>query len=238
MSTSTSSQTVFHLDQEHSGVRYAVILILLLSFTGAFAAVSFLLRAFVPTLNTTAILSCLAAIPISLLISAVGEWLLKRSWHSGRMLMVDDERITLQLPETADREIYRRKTVNTLWWHLPLAGYARGGRERRIPAKWYCMAGQLQQDETRIVVYSYATPERRQRWVASFEFAKLSPDDVYKTSFSSRLGAPNRPDIPPDVIAGRHGRFWLGERNRWREGVELTQDDFEQLLNLTRLNGA
>lgn len=233
MNTSKSA-TVFHLDQEHKGVRYAVILILLVSFVVAFWATNAAVRALLPEINTTAILSCLAAIPVSLTISAVGEWFLKRSWHSGRVLRMEPDGLVLSIPQQADIYIDRHKIINTLWWQISLSGYARGGRERRIPASWYVMAGQLLQDDARIIIYCYAPPQRRRKWSDRFEFEKLKPDDVYNTSFSARLGSPNRPEIPPDVIAGRQGRYWLAERNRWRDGFEMTPADFEQFLEQAR----
>jgi hypothetical protein len=36
------------------------------------------------------------------------------------------------------------------------------------------------------------------------------------------------------VIAGESGRYWLAERNRWQQGVELTQPDFRVLLEKMR----
>lgn len=227
-------KAIFHLDQEHRGVRYAVVVTLLLAFVIAFWLSGYILRALFPEVSTTAILSCLSAIPISLMVAAAVEWALKRTWHSGRALTVGAEEISLHLPEEDNRVIDRQKAYNEIWWQLPLAGYARGGRERRIPAKWYCVAGQLHQDDVRIVIYCYASPRRRQRWSETYDFQKLSPEDVYNTSFSGRIGSPNRPELPPEVIAGRQGRFWLAERNRWREGVEMAQDDFEQFLKMTR----
>ena len=105
-------------------MRYAVILILLLSFILAYAVARAVMGALFPQLNTTAILSCLAAIPFSLLISAAGEWLLKRNWHSGRTLTVDGEHFRLQQPGQEDQIIDRRKIYQEMWWQIALAGYA------------------------------------------------------------------------------------------------------------------
>lgn len=236
MSRPTSEQIIFHLDPEHSGVRFAIIAILLITFIIAFVVMNYVMGIVAPELNTTVILACLAAVPVSLLVSGLGEWYLKRTWHSGRKLIVEPETITLHLPEGENKEINRQKKMNQLWWQVPLAGYARGGRERRIPAKWSCVAGQLQQDETRVVAFCYARPGRLDEWRRQYEFVRLHPNDVYKTSFRARLGSPTRPEIPAEVIAGEQGRYWLAERNRWRFGVELTENDFEQFLGLIRSN--
>lgn len=234
MSEFIANRKAFHLDHEHRGVRYSVILILLLSFFAAFLAINAVLRAMAPGLNTSVILSCLGAIPVCLGFSALGEWYLKRHWHSGRMLIMSSDRITVRLDDEQERHIARDKHINTSWWEIPLAGYARGGRERRIPSKWSCVAGQLQQDETRFVVFCYANPQRLRTWRERYEFEKLKPEDVYSTSFSARFGSPDRPELPAEVIAGKQGRQWLAERTRWREGLEMTQDDFEEFLEMMR----
>lgn len=234
MPEASYEKTTFHLDPEHRGVRYTVILILLVSFTVAFVLINVILRRVAPEINTTAILACLGAIPVCLALSAIGEWYLKRTWHSGRSLSVAPTRMTLRLPDASLRRIDRQKNVNQLWWQIPLSGYARGGRERRIPSKWHCVSGQLQQDEVRVLVFCYVGPDRWQTWRKRFDFEMLKPEDVYNTSFSGRIGSPDRPELPAEVIAGKQGRHWLAERNRWREGLEMRQDDFEQLLEMLR----
>lgn len=236
MSTSSTRQNVFHLDHEHKGLRIVVMALLFLGLILSFFLSGYVWRMLLPEVNTTAILSCLSAIPLGLLIAGLGEWLLKRTWHSGRTLVAGERRLTLIMPQTAEQALELDKAYQSVWWEIPLAGYPRGGRERRIPSNWYCLAGQLQQGESRIVVYCYANPKFRERWNARYEFVTLEPQDVYNTSLRARMTAPGRPDIPPDVIAGRQGRHWLAERNRWREGVEMTQDDFDQLLQLIRVN--
>jgi hypothetical protein len=52
------------------------------------------------------------------------------------------------------------------------------------------------------------------------------------------MEGPARPELPTEVIAGESGRYWLAERNRWQEGVELAPGDFETLLALTEARAA
>ena len=61
-------------------------------------------------------------------------------------------------------------------------------------------------------------------------FHPIDPGDVYDTSLLSRVAIPSRPELPADVIAGKDGRYWLAERERWQYGLELTQSDFDKLL--------
>lgn len=230
MTEHTPNATILHVDQEHTGIRVTVLLILVVTGIAAFFGLDALLALLWPELNTTLILSCLGAIVVGVAVTAVGERILKRVWPSGRKLIIEPHRITLRMPERDDRAIVRDKRLNEMWWHLPLGEYPRGGRERRQPGSWFCLAGQLQQDETRIVAYCYAPPKRKKAWLQKYPFRKLDPTDVYDTSVSARLGAPMRPEITPEIVAGADGSYWLAERNRWREGVELTPEDFELLL--------
>lgn len=225
---------VFNLDQEHRGIRYAVPTILFVAFLLSYFVVSAALRMFFPELNSVIVLSCLGAIPLSLLAAGASEAVLKRVWPSGRQLRVEPTRLELQLPESADRHFDLSERLNTVWWFLRLSEYPRGGRERRMPKNWYCVGGQLQQNETRMVAYCYASPKRMKIWREAYDLHELDPSEVYDSSFGARFAAPTRPDIKPEVIAGKEGRYWLAERNRWNEGVELTQEDFELFLQIVQ----
>ncbi len=235
MTQRSANKVAFHLDSEHKGIRYTVLLILLCSFVAAFLLADRIWSAVLPQIQTSAILSCLAAIPASLLLSAVAELVFKRRWHSGRTLTVSQDAIDLDLGDEGGPRIDRSQPYRTLWWALPLAGFARGGRERRIPSRWFCFAGQVQQNGQRIVVFSYTSPRRANEWLQSYAFTRLNAEEVYNTSMRARRGMPARPELPPEVVAGANGHYWLAERNRWREGVEMVQDDFEHFLQMIHM---
>ncbi len=232
---------ILHADQEHSGLRLAVLLLIAILFLASFFILRSLLRVALPDFNTVAIVACLGAVPISLAIAAIGEKVMKMTWHSGRRVVVGQESIRLELQDEEKAvELDRNRGLNQLWWYFELGAYPRGGRERRMPKSWYCAGGQLQQDGEdnvrRIVIYSYLPPRRLQALLADdYEFVQLDPTEVYETSVSARFGVPKRPELPPELIASKTGKFWLAERNRWREGVELTADDFARFLQTTEL---
>lgn len=234
MATSHHDPTIIHADQEHSGIRYSVLLILVVAFFLSYLALDSLLATVFPDLTTTAIFACFGALVPAVIVMGIAEWILKRTWHSGRRLEITGETLALRTTEGEDRAIERNAAIDELWWRFPMSGFPRGGRERRVPAKWTCLAGQLQQEEARIVVFCYAPPRRSQAWLDRYDFQELDPGVVYDTSFAARLRGPARPEITPEIIAGQNGRYWLAERNRWREGVELTPADFERLLQRVR----
>ena len=35
---------------------------------------------------------------------------------------------------------------------------------------------------------------------------------------------------PSDMLTGRNGRYWMAERRRWEEGLELEQKDFSAYI--------
>jgi hypothetical protein len=85
----------------------------------------------------------------------------------------------------------------------------------------------LQQDESRIIVYSYMPEERAGPFMEDNRTLELRPSDYIQSSVFRRwLSPPSRPEIPTKVLIGKQGHYWLAERRRWNEGLELNIDDF------------
>ena len=229
---STQYPIILPADPEHRGLRFAVPLILILSFWLTYLLVSALLRRAFPEWGSVVFLSCLGALPISLLVAGVGESVLKRVWPSGREVIVRPDSVILRRPDRPDKRVELDDHLFQLWWAFPLGDYPRGGRERRVSGDHWCVAGQLQQNGERLVCFCFVPRATAQTWSHDYDLRELNPEEVYDTSFRARLGAPVRPELPSDVIAGDSGRHWLAERNRWEEGVELGASDFEILLQV------
>jgi hypothetical protein len=227
---SKPNATVLKVDPEHAGLRVTVILVLVAASGLSFLLLRELLTTYLPQLGSPAILACLGALPVALAVSAGVEGLLKRSWASGRRLVLEPERLRLQRSGVDETVLRWDEPLTDTWWHFRVAGYPRGGRERRIPDRWHCIAGQLQQEGNRIVAYAFVSPSRLDSLKGEHPFFTLEPRDVYDNSLRRRLEGPVRPELPAEVIAGESGRFWLAERNRWQQGVELAPDDFKTLL--------
>ncbi|MCB9418837.1 MAG: hypothetical protein H6667_03475 [Ardenticatenaceae bacterium] len=237
MSTASSSSIVLHADQEHDNLRTAVILFLITAFFLSYWLVYAILQAdFWGSVRDYAVsLSCVLGLVLALAISAGFEVWLKRVWHSGRRLTLDENSIHIQDKLTNEQTINLTNNVSHLQWQFNLHGYRRGGREKRLSANWVCLAYQLQQGETRLIVHSYLPPQKAQVWLEDGsgrpQFHKINPGDVYESSLSSRFGAPSRPVISNEVLSNSDGRYWLAERHRWDEGFELTPHDFAIFMN-------
>jgi hypothetical protein len=85
----------------------------------------------------------------------------------------------------------------------------------------------LQQDESRIIVYSYMPEERAGQFMEDNRTLELRPGEYIQSSVFRRwFTPPGRPEIPTKVLVGKQGHYWLAERRRWNEGMELDIDDF------------
>jgi hypothetical protein len=203
--------------------------------------VNWLFRTFAPPAvqDYAVFLSCIGSVPIALLMIWVLEKQLKRIWHSGLSLVLDargvavhDRREGAVVDPQAPPVFVWSANMGQLNWYFRLSGYPRGGRERRAPAKWLCLATELQQDDARLSVYAMMSPAAAARWVddARHGFHLINPAEVYDRSARSRLGPPTRPTIPNRLLQSKDARYWLAERRRWEYGIELSPADFATLL--------
>lgn len=218
-------------------MRTAVILLLIFFFfLGYWLVYALLQLEFWGSLRDYAVsLSCILGLTLALAVSAGLEVWLKRVWPSGRRLTLDESGIHIKEKAAEEQMIRWSEGLTHLKWQFSLSGYRRGGREKRLPQKWVCLAYQLQQGDTRLIVYSYMPPQKAKIWLeneaANPKFHKIQPADLYESSLKARLGAPARPLINNDVLRGDDGRYWLAERHRWDEGFELTPDDFAVFMD-------
>lgn len=189
-----------------------------------------ILNVLIPTVDTRILIACVAAVPIGLLLTYAMEQLLKRTWRSGRKVALKADSLTLFTNDLEPITLSGENSINLILWYFSLSEYPRGGRERRISSSWFCLAASLQQDENQLIFHCFASPSQKDSWVTEFPFHAIDPTDVYDSSLLTRLTIPSRPEIPADVIAGQDGRYWLAERERWQHGIELTSNDFGQLL--------
>lgn len=226
----TNSPLILHTDPEHNGIRLAVPFLLVLGVAAGYGLLNLLLALFFPALDTAGLLACAGGAPLGLGLAAAGENWLKRVWHSGTRLVCDEQGMAVWQGSRPGQSFLTAHELHLLAWQFTLTGYPRGGRERRVPEGWLCLAGQIQQDENQVVLYCYLSPKAAGPLLQQQTFHKLNIGDVYDNSVRSRMLQPTRPKIPSQVIAGKAGRYWLGERNRWHEGLELSPQDFLRLL--------
>ena len=232
---------VLYAEQEHSGIRLTIFVTLFVGLLAGFRLINVSLEAFAPrsVVDYAVFLSCAGSIPFALLIIWALEKVLKRYWHSGLSLILDRRGLTIHdrrdnkkaLPATEPAMLWAAN-MSQLRWFFKVSGYARGGRERRISAKWFCLAAELQQDESRLSVFTFMSPESAAVWTSNPKkgFHSINLAEIHDSSVRSRMGPPTRPTLPQHVLQTKEARYWLAERRRWEFGIELSLADFETLL--------
>ena len=235
MTAMNTSPTVFRADQEHSGIRTAVMVLLLVTIIVLYMGIRAVWSALSPDglPDFSFLINCTLSLVLGLAIVYGIEQLLKLYWPSGRALIVDDA--TIQTQSKIEESVvikWAHQPYNQSWW-FNLKGFQRGGRERRVPKDWVCVATQLQEADKRIIAYAYLPQKKAARYTEdNRRFHQIYPAEVYKSGFRSRVNLPSRPEIPSAVLAGKDGKYWQAERNRWVYGYELSAKDFEKFMNI------
>lgn len=225
---------VLYADQEHAGVRTAVFVLLFVCVLVSYLLLSLLVNLLNPAgaPDGAFFFTCGGGVVLGLGLAWLGEKLLKRFWHSGRMLTLTDDELRVTNRDAPEMAIAWAEMAG-LYWQFSLKGFQRGGRERRVNKDWVCLAVQLLDKEQPVIAYTYLPTQKATSLataVAPLTFHTINPQDVYESRISSRFNPPERPEIPSRVLAGKDGKYWLAERKRWAAGFELTAVDFQTLI--------
>jgi hypothetical protein len=227
---------ILHAEPEHDGIRITVLFSLVVGLLLGFFLISQLIRLLnggnIP--DYILILSCVGAFPFSFAVVWLTEQTLKRTWRSGITLALTPSSLVLRTGQGEEKVVPLDSSFHQTNWFFSLKGYPRGGRERRVEKSWFCLACELEHDEQQLLFYTYASPKAAARWIepsqGSSAFHQIFPAELYDTSIRGRIGPPTRPTIPPEMVRSANGRYWLAERRRWTQGLELSTDDFSTLL--------
>ncbi len=223
-----------YADQEHNKLRLVVLLVMpvavglsywlgirLIEFVGGILA------------EYAVFLSCLWALPVGLGLVYLFEGWLKRRWPSGDQVILAQDGLIAQTCDGGQISLRPGPETAVTNWYFRLDGYPRVGNERRANKQWYCLASQLQQEEGRVVVYAFLSPRETAVYTADdapFDFYLIRPAILFDRKLGGSRLAP-RPTLPPDLLRGKDGRFWLAESHRWTEGLELTAKDFQLYMD-------
>ncbi|MBE7531290.1 MAG: hypothetical protein HND44_18305 [Chloroflexi bacterium] len=233
-----SSPIVLHADQEHGGLRLTVIVLVFVFTILFFTLLNTLWPQIAPPrlVDFAFIIACSSSLGLALVAVWGIEQGLKRVWHSGRVVTLNEDGIVVQDVDAPPFALNWQGNMNQLYWRFTLKGYKRGGRERRVPEKWICLAVQVREGENQVITYTYAAPQKAEELMTRHgraHFNEIYPANVYAGDGRNRyLSLPSRPaKIPADILAGKDGKQWLAEQRRWVEGFELTNQDFEEFIS-------
>ncbi len=213
MSAPEPAGRVISIDTEHFSVRFLVPVVMI-GVTVLFHIVALRLMDGVFEGVDPACVVVALDIPVLLGTGYVVERLLKRTIPSRRYatlghdrLVVTDERT--QPPQVT--EIDWNRKVNTMAWRFAIR------RRARVPKGWFCVAIQLLQDDVDVIFYTFKSPAAVETMPGSDQFARLRPRRETEKAADLHTAAEQR-------------RLLKLEDARWRDGAEITADDFDALV--------
>lgn len=212
--TLDSEKLQIQVDREHNALRLATVLLFIIV-----GVVIFLIANALIVSEGLNLLAAIIAFAVAALATRLAEPTLKRMWPSKRMLEMDAAGARLINDSAIQSNITAEATANVYYWCFKIP------RRGRMPKGWYVIACALQQDDTFIAAYAFASPENLERLKELKEFTELHGED--KKAKAAKAESLR--------LAGEQRRLRVAEEHRWHDGAELTVPDFEAFIK--RLNG-
>lgn len=214
----TEQPTRIPVDVEHSGIRVALLGLIIVSFVVFYVAASLIFNLF----NIEIASGCFAfavAVAGSMGVASFGERKLKEIWSSGRMLTLDDRGLELydrrRGKESSTRMTWEQR-INILAWRFVV-----DRRAAHVQRGAYMLCVQLLQDQSEVAIYTFMPPKDAEGLAQFPAFATLLPRstvDKDKSGLSIREVSEQR-------------RLLKAEDARWHSGAEVRPQDFKILAN-------
>lgn len=199
------------VDAEHGGIRFAIPVLAILGFVLVVWLGPVLFNVLGLGDSFFATLLIPLAIGFAILAAFIGERVLKQVWPSGREIVFDERSLILRNKKQENVTMRLQDRINVLAWRFTVA------RRGRVPKGHYCMAFQVLQDEMKFTVYTFFSPRDLEAFTDAERFTPLS---ARRNVDDERLNI---------RVAGEQRRLLQAEDDRWRDGAELSRDDFSIL---------
>ncbi len=203
----------FQVDREHSGLRLGMVGLFF-----AILVIVFLITNALISSEGFNILAGLVAFAVAAIVTRLADPVLKRMWPSKRSLQLDANGARMMFNDTIQSQVHAEATANVHYWSFKIP------RRGRMPRGWYVVACALQQDDTYLAVYTFASPAQIEQLQKLKQFTELHGN-------KSKASAAKAESLR---LAGEQRRLRLAEEHRWHDGGELTATDFETFIK--RLN--
>ncbi len=207
--TSESATLQLQVDREHSGLRLGTVVLFI-----GIAVVTFLVTNALIASEGFNILAGLVAFGVAALVTRLTEPTFKRLWPSKRVLQLDGQGARMLYDNNAQATIQSDLTANVHFWCFKIP------RRGRMPKGWYVIACGLQQDDTYLTAYTFASPAQTTEFHQLTQFTELQSES--KKSKSAKTESLR--------LAGEQRRLRIAEEHRWHDGGELTTADFEAFI--------
>lgn len=211
--TLDKSKLVIPVDQEHAGLRFAIVIVFVVFWIIGFVVSN----ALIPNAGFN-IIAGIIGFAVAALAGRLLEPVLKSRWPSGREVKIDETGIRLSLRGRIQEEVNSSEPTSVLLWRFKVK------RRGRVPKGWYVVACALEQNDNYLPVYSFASPEQTEALNKTMNFTELLGDKALKNVKHDSLR-----------VAGEQRRLHVAEGYRWNNGAEMAFEDFERFIE--RLNG-
>ncbi len=201
------------VDREHVGIRWGILTVFLVVGLVTFSIVNQL----IPSAGLN-IIAGIIGFAVAALAGRLVEPILKQRWPSGRLVHMDAQGARITKQGRPQVQIQGDQAASILRWCFKIP------KRGRMPKGWYVVACALEQDDSYLAVYTFASPEQFGQLNQLVKFAELSNDKKSDTARNDSLR-----------LAGEQRRLRLAEEHRWHDGAEMLVTDFEQFI--TKLNG-
>lgn len=202
-----SSPFIIPVDREHSRLKLAMVVLLIVSWLISFAVAN----SVIPSAGFN-LLAGLIATVLAAVIMRVVEPLLKARWPSGRVVQIDADGVSIRLRDDTQHNITTDGGTSGLLWFFKIP------RRSRMPKGWFVVACALEQDDNYLAVYTFASPTQLETLQKLGHFSELQSSANTKGKNDSLRAA------------GEQRRLRLAEEHRWHTGAEMLYADFEQYL--------
>jgi hypothetical protein len=203
------------IDAEHMTIRLMVPLLMI---TAAIVAHLIGLLLFDDLLSEAGINPLCVLLPVDVLVllgaGYAVESLLKRYVPSRRFASLSADELVMTDGRHNPPDIIRinfNKTVNVQAWRFRI------WQRTHVPKGWYCLAAQLLQDESDIILYTFMAPEEAEIMPGIRHFVRLMRRKEIGMLSDLRIAAEQR-------------RFLKLEDARWADGAEINKEDFKAVL--------
>lgn len=208
------------VDSEHIGVR---LLIPLLAFGGIAAGIllSGVVQALLGELVSVWCVAMGLSIVFAIVLTQIGELVIKPRWPSRRYLVLDEDGLILRHRKAAQHHLdfqFRwadKPTVHCWYWEVET-------RKTRVRRGWYCVVVRLSVMEKYVTVYTFM-PQADLEALPRYNdwFIRLLPKAVReKMTATDPRGA---------AVQSRYKKL---ESERWLDGAEVVAKDFIVILNV------
>lgn len=209
-----SQARLIKIDSEHFSIRFLLpiltIVLVILVHIGGMTLIDDVIKSANPL--------CLV-LPADLVVLLFGstliERLLKAALPSRRTAVLSHNGLTIT---DARRNPPEESSID---WSLPFNvrawRFSISRRGRRVPRGWYCMAIQLLQDETEMIVYTFMPQQEAEDAVGYSQFVRLRPRNETQSNTDLNTVAEQR-------------RLLKLEDARWEDGAEMDRKDFSAVL--------